>query len=166
MLPDAAWPGTSPALSPASLARLSTAESFCVAAYGARVYLFSHPPFRLRMRSPLGWANFATRLRRWVIWFFAFCRSENSSLCRMQKRWMAHAWLQRSRSLTRAASAIGTKVATASRRETVLGPQTARDSGWHLEREGMDRRDRRHRRDRAGSEKQNPFPAGCVGRTP
>jgi hypothetical protein len=38
--------------------------AFCVATYGARLYLFSYPPFRLRMRSPSGWANFATRLRR------------------------------------------------------------------------------------------------------
>jgi len=87
-----------PLLSLASPAvvRLSTAEGFCVATYGARLYLLAYPPLRLRLPTPtrenhacrgprslaLGWANFATRLRRWVIRLFAFCRSDDSTFVR------------------------------------------------------------------------------------
>jgi hypothetical protein len=73
------------------VARLLKDESFCVATYGALFNLFSHPPFRLRMRSPLGWANFATRFRRWAIGFFTFCRSHDSSLYRCK----SGGWLTR-----------------------------------------------------------------------
>jgi hypothetical protein len=75
---------------------------FCIATYGARLYLSRNPPFPASRRSPSGWANVATRLRRWAIGFLALCRLDDLSLYRMQKRWMAHAYLQRSRSLTRA----------------------------------------------------------------
>ena len=39
----------------------------CVAPLGLTSLLLPYPPFRLRMRSAPGWANFATRLRRWVM---------------------------------------------------------------------------------------------------
>jgi hypothetical protein len=35
--------------------------------YGARSHLKAYPPFRLRMRSPSGWANLSPRLRRWIL---------------------------------------------------------------------------------------------------
>ena len=122
-------------------------SNFCVAAYGARLCLFANPPLRLRShpntRKPRvsgtpvtlasGWANFATRLRRWKFGFFAFCRSDNSSLCRMKKRWMACACLQRSRSLTRASVSAGRIRSRATHGNCSRSAPEARDSGWHLD---------------------------------
>jgi hypothetical protein len=52
----------------------------------------------------------------------------------MQKRWMAHAYLQRSRSLTRAPLPHSYSLSASS--DKAGGAARARDSGWHLEREG------------------------------
>ena len=56
----------------------------------------------------LGWANFATRLRRWAIWVLCVLPIRRFIVCADAKWWMAYARLQRSRSLTRASVSAGT----------------------------------------------------------
>jgi len=44
---------------------INAIKDFLCRPAGAQFYFLPTHPFRLRMRSPSGWANLATRLRRW-----------------------------------------------------------------------------------------------------
>ena len=70
----------------------------CVASYGARLLSLCIPTLAASHALASGWANFSTRLRRWVFW--AFCLPDDSSFVAGERLQPAHACLQRSRSLT------------------------------------------------------------------